>query len=148
MSIDLHSSKPCFSVEFVDTYSIHSFPPPSRRAQQIQPFPQSGARVSPLKPVLPILFTFDFKPKTTHFRLKIAPFQPHFTNLLPPILHTAKDVSATRFHLHQTKGLTLGAMKRYPTYNFDTHQHNCPKSAHFRRIAATTAVSLSKHTQK
>ena len=31
VSIDLHSSKPCFSVQFVDTYSIHSFPPPSRR---------------------------------------------------------------------------------------------------------------------
>ena len=47
VSIDLHSSKPCFSVEFVDTYSIHSFPPPSRRTQQIQPLPQSGAGVSP-----------------------------------------------------------------------------------------------------
>ena len=47
VSIDLHSSKPCFSVQFVDTYSIHSFPPPSRRAQQIQPFPQCGAGVSP-----------------------------------------------------------------------------------------------------
>ena len=48
MSIDSHSSKPCFSVEFVDTYSIHSFPPPSRRTQQIQPFSQSGAGVSPM----------------------------------------------------------------------------------------------------
>ena len=27
--------------------AIHSFPPPSRRTQQIQPFPQSCARVSP-----------------------------------------------------------------------------------------------------
>ena len=26
--IDSHSSKPCFSVQFVDTYSIRSFPPP------------------------------------------------------------------------------------------------------------------------
>ena len=48
VSIDLHSSKPCFSVQFVDTYSIHSFPPPSRRTQQIQPFSQSGAGVSPM----------------------------------------------------------------------------------------------------
>jgi len=46
--IDLHSAKPCFSVEFVDTYSIHSFPPPSRRPQQIQGFQRSGAGVSPL----------------------------------------------------------------------------------------------------
>ena len=45
MSIDLHSEKLCFPVEFVDTYSIHSFPPPSRRTQQNQPFPQSGAGV-------------------------------------------------------------------------------------------------------
>lgn len=37
-TIDSHSEKPCFSVEFVDTYSIHSFPPPSRRTQQIQGF--------------------------------------------------------------------------------------------------------------
>lgn len=36
VSIDSHSEKPCFSVEFVDTYSIHSFPPPSRRTQEIQ----------------------------------------------------------------------------------------------------------------
>ena len=49
VSIDLHSSKPCFSVQFVDTYSIHSFPPPSRRTQQIQPFPQSGAGVCLMK---------------------------------------------------------------------------------------------------
>ena len=47
MSIDLHSEKPRFSVEFVDTYSIHSFPPPSRRTQQIQGFQRSGAGVSP-----------------------------------------------------------------------------------------------------
>ena len=46
-SIDLHSSKPCFSVEFVDTYSIHSFPPPSRRTQQTQGFQRSGAGVCP-----------------------------------------------------------------------------------------------------
>ena len=46
VSIDLHSEKPCFSVQFVDTYSIHSFPPPSRRAQQIQGFQRSGAGVS------------------------------------------------------------------------------------------------------
>ena len=37
VSIDLHSSKPYFSIEFVDTYSIHSFPPPSRYTQQIHP---------------------------------------------------------------------------------------------------------------
>lgn len=47
VSIDSHSEKPCFSVEFVDTYSIHSFPPPSRRTQQIQGFQRSGAGVSP-----------------------------------------------------------------------------------------------------
>ena len=46
MNIDSHSEKPCISVQFVDTYSIHSFPPLSRRSQQIQPFPQSGAGVS------------------------------------------------------------------------------------------------------
>ena len=48
VSIDPHSSKPCFSVQFVDTYSIHSFPPPSRRTQQIQPSSQSGADVCPV----------------------------------------------------------------------------------------------------
>ena len=47
VSIDLHSEKPCFSVQFVDTYSIYSFPPPARRTQQIQPFSQSGAGVCP-----------------------------------------------------------------------------------------------------
>ena len=47
VSIDSHSEKPCFSVEFVDTYSIHSFPPPSRRTQQIQGFQRSGAGVCP-----------------------------------------------------------------------------------------------------
>ena len=48
VSIDFHPEKPCFSVRFVDTYSIHSFPPPSRRTQQIQPFSQSGAYVCPV----------------------------------------------------------------------------------------------------
>ena len=48
VSIDSHSEKPCFFVEFVDTYSIHSFPPPSRRTQQIQGFQRSGAGVSPV----------------------------------------------------------------------------------------------------
>ena len=47
VSIDSHSETPCFSVEFVDTYSIHSLPPPSRRTQQIQGFLRSGAGVSP-----------------------------------------------------------------------------------------------------
>ena len=37
------------SIQFVDTYSFHPFPPPSRRPQQIQPFPQSGAGVSHVK---------------------------------------------------------------------------------------------------
>ena len=45
--IDLHFTKPCFSVEFVDTYSTHSFPSPSRRTQQIQPFRQCGVGVCP-----------------------------------------------------------------------------------------------------
>ena len=54
VSIDLHSSKPCFSVQFVDTYSIHSFPPPSRRTQQIQGFQRCGAGVCPLKAGIPI----------------------------------------------------------------------------------------------
>ena len=49
LGIDFKSEKPCFSVEFVDTYSIHSFPPPSRRPQQIQGVQRSGAGVSPLK---------------------------------------------------------------------------------------------------
>ena len=48
VSIDLHSSKPCFSGQFVDTYSIHSFTSSSRRTQQIQPFPQSGTGVCPM----------------------------------------------------------------------------------------------------
>ena len=45
VSIDFHPEKPCFSVRFVDTYSIHSFPPPSRRTQQIQGFQRSGVGV-------------------------------------------------------------------------------------------------------
>ena len=44
-SIDSHSRKSCFSVQFVDTYSIHSFPPPSRRTQQIQGFQRCDAGV-------------------------------------------------------------------------------------------------------
>jgi len=47
VGIDSHSEKSFFSVQFASTYSIHSFPPPSRRTQQIQPFSQSGAAVCP-----------------------------------------------------------------------------------------------------
>ena len=74
LSIDLHSEKPCFSVEFVDTYSIHSFPPPSRRAQQIQPFPQSGAGVSPHPHVLPTSSVFLCIPSFTLWVKRGCPF--------------------------------------------------------------------------
>ena len=47
LAIDSPFQKSCFSVRFVQTYSLDSLPPPSRRTQQIQPFPQSCAAVCP-----------------------------------------------------------------------------------------------------
>ena len=47
LAIDSPLEKSCFSVRFVQTYSLNSLPPPSRRTPQIQGFQRSGAGVSP-----------------------------------------------------------------------------------------------------
>ena len=43
LAIDSPFQKSCFSVRFVQTYSLNSLPPTSRCTKQIQPFPQSCA---------------------------------------------------------------------------------------------------------
>ena len=49
LAIDSPFQKSCFSVRFVQTYSLDSLPPPSRRTPQIQALPQSCAAACPFR---------------------------------------------------------------------------------------------------
>ena len=56
LAIDSPLEKSCFSVRFVQTYSLNSLPPPSLRTQQIQAFPQSCAAACPVLGFLASLY--------------------------------------------------------------------------------------------
>ena len=118
--IDSHSEKPCFSVEFVDTYSFHSFPPPSRRTQQIQSFPQCGAGVCPAvrghreccqAKMLPIPVIND------HLSLHAYPRRGRFSSTLPAnelliyfnsdLISTIFSVIRSEIHLYLMPGQEL-----------------------------------------
>ena len=117
MSIDLHSAKPCFSVQFVHTYSIHSLPPPSRRTQQIQPFSQSGAGVCP-KDIGPLALFKSHKKISGENRL----LDPLCPSLHPAGPHPRRKVAPN---------VQCVQVIPQPLLRSRLDMHNMPKLAHF-----------------
>ena len=76
LAIDSPLRKSCFSVRFVQTYSLDSLPPPSRRTQQIQPFHQSCAAVCRNKTGYPLYSPLSACSRTCRFHAKTRRFSP------------------------------------------------------------------------